>query len=430
MGLFDNFPYTNLHEYNQDWIVRTVKRFEEEWARVKSAVTASAEKGENAAASVSGDLLTGLNFHFVLPKGDKGDQGIQGIQGPQGPSGNNFTIHGMYATLGALQAAHPTGTDGDAWAVGDESDNTIYIWDINNEAWTDVGPLMGPQGPQGETGATGATGATGPQGPQGPQGIQGIQGIQGEKGDTGAQGPQGEQGPQGIMGPRGYDGEEGPTGPQGPTGATGQTGPQGPAGPQGPRGYGIQVLGYYPTLEDLEQAVPSPNDGDCYAVGTDGDIHIYIQSDDLQEWVDLGPYYEAGPTVYTDQDLIHLEAVNNSEIWKSMIAKTGNVVRMMCWISLANNSQARLYGGAVAQLPADYRPVINPDAGNYDEDDLVTGHACVLSVFNGSSTNGRYFDRNQEVFFVIDPDGYIRIPPTNISSYIYFDATFVTGTPQ
>ena len=210
MGLFDNFPYTNLHEYNQDWIVRTVKRFEEEWARVKSAVTASAEKGDNAAASVSGDLLTGLNFHFVLPKGDKGDQGIQGIQGPQGPSGNNFTIHGMYATLAALQAAHPTGTDGDAWAVGDDSDNTIYIWDINAAAWTDVGPLMGPQGPQGETGATGATGATGPQGPQGPQGIQGIQGIQGEKGDTGPQGPQGEMGPQGIMGPRGYAGEDGP----------------------------------------------------------------------------------------------------------------------------------------------------------------------------------------------------------------------------
>ena len=430
MGLFDNFPYTNLHEYNQDWIVRTVKRFEEEWARVKSAVTASAEKGDNAAASVSGDLLTGLNFHFVLPKGDKGDQGIQGIQGPKGPSGNNFTIHGMYATLAALQAAHPTGADGDAWAVGDDSDNTIYIWDINDEAWTDVGPLMGPQGPQGETGATGATGATGPQGPQGPQGIQGIQGIQGEKGDTGPQGPQGEMGPQGIMGPRGYAGEDGPTGPQGPQGLQGLQGIQGPIGPQGPRGIGITVKGWYPTLTDLENDVPSPDHDDVYAVGDEGSIDLYMPTDDLTDWVDIGPYYEAGPTVLALQDG-GIIAVNDSILNYGMVAKSGNVVRLTVGIELTNNSQARLYGGAVARIIDGYRPAANPEAGGYDEDDLVTGRACVLSVNNAGSATNRYFDTLQYIFFTIDPDGYIRIPPTNISNYtIYFDATFITGTPQ
>ena len=425
MAVFDNFPYTNVHELNQDWIVRTVKNFEDEWSRVKSGVTASAEKGDDAAASVSGDLLTGLDFHFVLPKGDKGDQGIQGIQGPrgpQGPSGNNFTIHGMYATLAALQAAHPTGTDGDAWAVGDDSDNTIYIWDINDEAWTDVGPLMGPQGPQGETGATGATGATGPQGPQGPEGPQGPQGPQGETG------PQGPQGIQGINGPRGLTGEEGPTGPQGPQGPQGPIGPQGIQGPTGPRGSGLNILGYYETFAELNEEVTSPNDGDCYAVGTEGDITIYCYSDAGSEWINLGPYYEAGPEIQTNT----LIAVNGTQFnsWP-LLLRYGSVVRVSFEAGLNANSQARLYGGAVARLPEGFRPVANNDAHYYTSDDIVTGICSELNVFNPNTPENRYFIRTgSSVFFTIDPDGYIAIAPSNLSASasIYIDATFIADT--
>lgn len=102
------------------------------------------------------------------------------------------------------------GEYGDAYAIGESSPYTLYIWTRPNGThpsayWFNIGqfPLVGPQGPKGEDGAPGAQG---PQGPQGPQGIQGITGA------TGAQGPQGPQGAQGIQGPQGPQGAKGDAG--------------------------------------------------------------------------------------------------------------------------------------------------------------------------------------------------------------------------
>lgn len=203
------------------------------------------------------------------PQGEKGDTGPQGEQGPKGDDGGSYTVKGLYATLSALQAAHPTGSDGDAWFVGTSEDNVVYQWDVDQAAWVNVGALKGPKGDKGDTGDTGPQGPqgdkgdTGPQGPQGDKGdtgAQGEQGPQGLKGDTGATGPQGDTGPQGPQGEKGdaftyadftaeqlaaLKGEKGDTGPQGPKGDTGDTGPQGPkgdtgaqgeTGPQGPKG--------------------------------------------------------------------------------------------------------------------------------------------------------------------------------------------------
>ena len=61
------------------------------------------------------------------PTGPTGPQGPQGIQGPKGEDGNSFDLLGMYPTLAALEAEHPTGVKGDAWAVGTVSANTVYI---------------------------------------------------------------------------------------------------------------------------------------------------------------------------------------------------------------------------------------------------------------------------------------------------------------
>lgn len=126
--------------------------------------------------------------------GPQGEQGVQGIQGPQGlkgdpgEDGKSFVIKSLYPTLTALETAHPTGSEGDAYAVGSDTDNTIYLWDVDKGEWTNIGSIRGPQGPQGIQGIQGVQGATGPVGPQGVQGPQGEQGIQG---------PQGLQGPQG-----------------------------------------------------------------------------------------------------------------------------------------------------------------------------------------------------------------------------------------
>lgn len=54
-------------------------------------------------------------------KGDKGDtgaQGIQGIQGPKGDTGSGFKILGDFDSYADMIAAHPTGNAGDAYQVG------------------------------------------------------------------------------------------------------------------------------------------------------------------------------------------------------------------------------------------------------------------------------------------------------------------------
>lgn len=107
--------------------------------------------------------------------GVAGVQGVQGIQGPKGDKGDDgssFTVKGMYPTLPALKDAHPVGEGGDAYIVGTENTNVVYIWDVDAVTWVNVGPIQGPQGPQG------------PQGVQGIQGIQGVAGVSGKDGKS------------------------------------------------------------------------------------------------------------------------------------------------------------------------------------------------------------------------------------------------------
>lgn len=190
-------------------------------------------------------------------KGDKGDTGPQGPTGPQGetgPAGDSYTVKGLYATLSALQTAHPAGSAGDAWFVGTADSNTVYQWDVDALAWVNVGALKGPKGDTGPAGAAGAKGETGPAGAQGEKGEKGDTGPQGPKGDPGQRGEKGDaftytdfteeqlaalKGPKGDTGPAGADGApgtKGDTGPQGPKGDPGEQGPQGSTGPQGPSG--------------------------------------------------------------------------------------------------------------------------------------------------------------------------------------------------
>ena len=65
----------------------------------------------------------------------------------------------------------------------------IYVWDVDNNDWLEIG--MAP----------GVTGATGPQGITGPQGLIGDTGPQGIQGPIGPIGPVGPQGPVGPLGP-------------------------------------------------------------------------------------------------------------------------------------------------------------------------------------------------------------------------------------
>ena len=247
----------------------------------KGDTGARGEKGEKGAAFTYADFTAA---QLAALKGEKGDKGAQGEQGPAGPKGetgaqgptgpkgdtgapgDSYTVKGLYATLAALQAAHPTGSAGDAWFVGTADSNTVYQWDVDKAAWVNVGALKGPkgdtgpagakgdtgaQGPQGDTGPQGPQGETGPQGPAGPKGDPGEKGaaftysdftatqlaaLKGEKGDTGPAGADGAPGAKGDTGPQGPKGDTGPTGADGTPGAKGDTGPQGPKGDPGEKG--------------------------------------------------------------------------------------------------------------------------------------------------------------------------------------------------
>ena len=105
-----------------------------------------------------------------------------------GADGTSFAVLGRYDTLDALQAAHPAGGEGDAWAVGSAEDNDIYLWNVDTQAWQNIGSLQGPPGPQG---------------PAGRDGMDGKDGAPGAAGQDGAQGPPGADGAQGPPGPTG-----------------------------------------------------------------------------------------------------------------------------------------------------------------------------------------------------------------------------------
>lgn len=71
-------------------------------------------------------------------------------------------------------------------------------------------------------------------------------------------------------------------GPQGPAGANGETGATGQPGKN------FAVLGYYETLSALNAAVPSPEAGDTYGIGTEPPYAYYMYDPTISAWRYVG----------------------------------------------------------------------------------------------------------------------------------------------
>ena len=177
------------------------------------------------------------------PAGAQGAPGAKGDKGDTGAQGVSVTLQGTKALIADLPAApfNPQDYAGHGWIVTEGGGN-LWFWNLTDQAWNNVGPIVGPQGDPG---------------PQGPAGSQGAQGLAGADGATGPQGPAGPAGPQGPAGATGPQGEVGPTGPQGPTGDTGPTGPQGPAG-TGLTGWTVDVNNHFVPNTDNLQDIGTP----------------------------------------------------------------------------------------------------------------------------------------------------------------------------
>lgn len=169
MALWNNFPYSNVHELNLDWIIEKMKYLIDQWESYGTTVDADAVAGLAPEVTVEGDLKTGLTFHFTLVQGPQGVEGPQGVSvtmatmdanyqltlyfsdgttwtspSLKGDTGSGLQILDEYATLAALQAAHPSGSPGDAYLVGTSPNFTLYIWSASSNQWVDGGALTNP----------------------------------------------------------------------------------------------------------------------------------------------------------------------------------------------------------------------------------------------------------------------------------------------
>lgn len=143
----------------------------------------------------NGDDAWSVLTYSSGPAGATGPQGPQGIQGIQGETGAALTLQGTYATLAALEAAHPTGSAGEGWIV--EADGDLYVWDVDATEWVSVGQIVGPPGPANTltigtitTGAAGSS-ASGTITGTAPNQTLNLTIPRGDTGLTGSQGPQG-----------------------------------------------------------------------------------------------------------------------------------------------------------------------------------------------------------------------------------------------
>ena len=136
--MIHEYPYTDFHEMNLDWIIREMKKLVDDWASFATNVTASAHEASQPEVTVTGDLKTGIDFDFGLVKGPEGPEG------PEGPQGKGLDVLGVYATLSDLQTAHPTGTPGDVYLVGSGGSYTMYVWSEDDADWVDGGPITSP----------------------------------------------------------------------------------------------------------------------------------------------------------------------------------------------------------------------------------------------------------------------------------------------
>lgn len=177
----------------------------------KTAAAASAQTASAAAQTAKDDADRAESSNSHPPRINNGywelwdvDQGkwvqtAYPAQGPAGADGASYTVLGLYATLAALEAAHPTGSKGDAWFVGTAESNTVYQWDVDQGKWVNAGALKGPAGQDGITPNIGANGhwwigttdtgvqAQGEDGAPGTPGTPGIPGADGKSAYESAQ---------------------------------------------------------------------------------------------------------------------------------------------------------------------------------------------------------------------------------------------------
>ena len=70
---------------------------------------------------------------------------VRGANGQNGADGAGLQILGNYNSMAELEAAHPTGSAGDAYMIGTD----LAVWNTQTNSWQNVGRIQGPSGADG-----------------------------------------------------------------------------------------------------------------------------------------------------------------------------------------------------------------------------------------------------------------------------------------
>jgi len=116
-----------------------------------------AQEGDTYSVIDEGKMLyTVVDGQWSGPVDIVGPQGGQGVKGDPGAL---MPILGVYVSMSALRAAHPTGSLGDAYMIIDQNAlpdpiRNLAIWSVEGNDWVDTGPA-GVKGDKGEKGDPG-----------------------------------------------------------------------------------------------------------------------------------------------------------------------------------------------------------------------------------------------------------------------------------
>lgn len=133
-------------------------------------------------------------------------------------------------------------------------------------------------------------------------------------------------------------------------------------------GQDFEIKGYYQTLEALEAAVPSPEKGYAYGIGTEAPYDIYVWDAAHGVWVNNGPMTASGDMLKSRYDPQHKEQdifayADAAHVGKSMAGQTvepteGNTVTAGVGAEVFNNYSQRTYGTDAGS------EIVRPTSGN------------------------------------------------------------------
>lgn len=167
-------------------------------------------------------------------------------------------------------------------------------------------------------------------------------------------------------------------------------------------GQDFEIKGYYPTLEALEAAVPNPEKGYAYGVGTEAPYDIYVWDMVHGEWVNNGPMTASGDMLKSTYDPQHKnqdifayadaakQAALDADVGRSMAGQTveptqGATVTAEYGAEIFNDYRERTYG-----TDEGYETVV-PLLGN-----IASGrHAHAEGVSTTATGNGAHAEGNR-----------------------------------